>query len=960
MQINVTFDQITANLPAGFVSAVNYVVNYFDNLFTNNATININVGYGEVGGSALGSNALGSSITNYFGANYNTIKSALVAENAPGASTLPSSSPLAGSPVLAQAEAKALGLTSTTSTDGNVGFSNTVSWDYTTAAPSAGQYYLIGTIEHEITEVMGRQSLINYAPNFYTVMDLYRYSAPGVRSTAAGGSGSTAYFSVDNGVTNLGTWNNNASNGDLGDWYPSGPAPGGRDALNDYSSSGVINIFSASDITNMEAIGWTVANGAAAPTIASFSPDSGTVGDGITNATVLILAGTATASSTVNVYDGATLLGTAVADANGAWSFTTGTLSNGSHSFTATDTVSGTTSAAVTATVDTTAPGETISSTIGTNTGSTSTITSGGLTHDNTLALSGTVSDANGVSSVQIYDGATLLGTATVSNGTWSFTTAGLVDGNHSFTAKATDAAGNTTTTAAVTATVDTTAPGETISSTIGTNTGSASTITSGGLTNDNTLALSGTVSDANGVTSVQIYDGATLLGTATVSAGTWSFTTAGLVDGNHSFTAKATDAAGNTTTTAAVTATVDTTASTGGTPDLVAASDSGSSNSDNITGITSPTFTVALNSTVAAGDVVELLLSGASFTHAVTHTITSADITAGSVSLAVTAGDLGADGSKSISAKFTDASSNTSTTAALAVTLDTTAPGETISSTIGTNTGSTSTITSGGLTHDNTLALSGTVSDANGVSSVQIYDGATLLGPAAVNNGTWSFTTAGLLDGNHSFTAKAIDVAGNTTTTAAVTAIVDTTAPAAPSISSFSPDTGVVGDHITNVNTLTLTGMAEANSTIKVYDGSTLVGSAMASGSGAWNFTTGTLANGPHSFTATDTDAAGNTSLVSQPINPIVDTTAPAAPVFSCISPVGDGITSVNTLALTGDAEANSTIKLYDGATLLGSVTANGSGQWAYTTAALADGAHHLIATDTDAAGNTGAASFS
>src|ERR1019366_6054242 len=356
MQINLTWDQSVGSSPTGFVSAVNYVVNYFDTLFTNNATININVGYGEVAGSALGSNALGSSLSMYVGASYNSLRSALLAENAPGSSTLPSTSPLAGSPFVTQADAKALGLSSSPALDGYVGFSNSVAWDYTTAAPSAGQFYLIGTIEHEITEVMGRQSFINYQPSFYAPMDLYRYSSSGVRALATGGSGSTAYFSIDNGTTNLGTWNNNPSNGDLGDWYPSGPAAGGRDAANDYSSSGVINAFSATDITLMQALGWTVASGAAAPTIASFSPDRGVVGDGITNANVLTLTGAAAASSTVNVYDGATLLGTAVADASGNWSFTTGTLSNGSHSFTATDTVSGTTSAASAAlsvTVDT-------------------------------------------------------------------------------------------------------------------------------------------------------------------------------------------------------------------------------------------------------------------------------------------------------------------------------------------------------------------------------------------------------------------------------------------------------------------------------------------------------------------------------------------------------------------------------------------------------------------------------
>ena len=53
----------------------------------------------------------------------------------------------------------------------------------------------------------------------------------------------------------------------------------------------------------------------------------------------------------------------------------------------------------------------------------------------------------------------------------------------------------------------------------------------------------------------------------------------------------------------------------------------------------------------------------------------------------------------------------------------------------------------------------------------------------------------------------------------------IDTTAPVAPSITSFSTDSGTVGDGITNDNTLTLTGTAEANSTVKVYDGATLLG---------------------------------------------------------------------------------------------------------------------------------------
>ena len=171
------------------------------------------------------------------------------------------------------------------------------------------------------------------------------------------------------------------------------------------------------------------------------------------------------------------------------------------------------------------------------------------------------------------------------------------------------------------------------------------------------------------------------------------------------------------------------------------------------------------------------------------------------------------------------------------------------------------------------------------------------------------------------------------------------------------------MGDHITNDSTLTLTGTAEANATVKVFDGATLLGSAVANGSGAWSYTTAALANGAHSLTATATDAAGNTGAASAALAVTIDTTAPVAPTIASFSTdsgaVGDGITNDSTLTLTGTAEANATVKVFDGATLLGSVVANGSGAWTYATAALANGAHILTATATDAAGNTGVASI-
>ena len=683
-------------------------------------------------------------------------------------------------------------------------------------------------------------------------MDLYRYSAPGVHSVATGGSGSTAYFSIDNGTTNLATWNNNPSNGDLGDWYPSGPAPGGKDMANDYATSGVINTFSATDILNMQALGWTVA-GPAAPTI-SFTPDTGVPSDGITNATILILAGTATAGDTVNVFDGTTLLGTVTADGTGHWTYTTATLANGGHSFKATDTVSGLTSAVLPVTVDTTIPtGGTPDLVAASDSGSSNTDNVTNVTNP-TFAVALNSSVAAGDTVELLLGGASLahavthtVTSADITAGSVSLTvTAGDLgaSGSKSISAKFSDAAGNTSTTSALAITLDTTTPSETISSTIGTDTGSTTTISSGGLTKDNTLALSGTVSDANGVSSVQVYDGINLLGAATVTAGTWNFTTAALANGSHSFTAIATDNAGNTTTTAAVTATVDTTAPTGGTPDLVAASDSGSSTTDNVTNITSPTFTVALNPTVAAGDIVELLLGGASLAHAVTHTITAADITAGSVSLTVTAGDLGTSGSKSISAKFSDAAGNTSTTSALAVTLDTTTPtGGTPDLIAASDSGSSATdnVTKN-ITPTFTVALNPTVAAGDIVEL--LLGGASLahavthtITSADITAGSVSLTvTAGDLgtDGSKSIAAKFTDAAGNTSTTSALAITLDTTAPSETISSTIGTDTGLTttissGD-LTKDNTLALSGtVSDANgvSSVKVYDGANLLGTA-------------------------------------------------------------------------------------------------------------------------------------
>jgi VCBS repeat-containing protein len=91
----------------------------------------------------------------------------------------------------------------------------------------------------------------------------------------------------------------------------------------------------------------------------------------------------------------------------------------------------------------------------------------------------------------------------------------------------------------------------------------------------------------------------------------------------------------------------------------------------------------------------------------------------------------------------------------------------------------------------------------------------------------------------------------------------------AIPRILAFSPDSGTPGDGITDSNIITLTGNAAANTTVQVYDGLTLLGTASVNANGVWNYTIPTaspLADGLHTFTVKDTDGT-NTSVASAPV---------------------------------------------------------------------------------------------
>ena len=110
---------------------------------------------------------------------------------------------------------------------------------------------------------MGRQLLTGQSfggfSHSYEPEDLLRFSAPGVRSFIGQ---QTAYFSPDNGQTNLGDFNTDP-NGDFGDWA----ASAGHDAFLAFSGSGVVNAVSDNDIRVMDSLGWDITAAPSSPNL---------------------------------------------------------------------------------------------------------------------------------------------------------------------------------------------------------------------------------------------------------------------------------------------------------------------------------------------------------------------------------------------------------------------------------------------------------------------------------------------------------------------------------------------------------------------------------------------------------------------------------------------------------------------------------------------------------------------
>ena len=218
-------------------------------MITNPITVNILVGWGEAdnGAYSIGDSlSLGAALGQTFA--YSQVKSALLGSGTAADEFAAANLPSTGeSFFVGGAEAQALGLLPANGSqiDGAIGFNSNEPWNYSNQ-PVSGEFDLVTDAELELVHALGMQ--------LGSPMMLFRYSAPGVLETAVNSDGTTpaAYFSLDGGNTNL---DNYLTAGDSTLWNT---ATAGNDALANPYSPNVGYVFSITDATELNALGFGV------------------------------------------------------------------------------------------------------------------------------------------------------------------------------------------------------------------------------------------------------------------------------------------------------------------------------------------------------------------------------------------------------------------------------------------------------------------------------------------------------------------------------------------------------------------------------------------------------------------------------------------------------------------------------------------------------------------------------
>jgi hypothetical protein len=714
---------------------------------------------------------------------------------------------------------------------------------------------------------------------------------------------------------------------------------------------------------------------------------------------VLALSGTLSATlnnERVDVYDGATLLGSATVTGT-AWTYATGTLASGNHTFTAkvASTFSGLSGAASAAlnVVENSVGGLQIAVDTGTLVG-------GNTMTDTTPLLSGSIGATKGSADVVgVYIDGTRVGDAAVTGTTWSFqvgtdgTSTPLAAGSHTVQAKIESAGGAEVRVAGAVSTISTlaSAPTAVVTSLVATDDVATNSSYVGALasssTDDTTLALTGAFTGTlNSGDVVQVFDGSQYLGLASTSSatnGTWTYTASGLTTGSHTFSAKVTNTVTSTSSTSTgsalgVTVVENSLNAIGVSVDV--GSVTGTTVSD-----TTPTFSGTLGAALVGGEMVTVYDTF----NAVKTAIGTATIGSNGTSWSFTPTTALSTGSHTITAVIQSSDGLQDRVASVySGLIVATAPQAAVDSlSVTDNVGSSTAYSAGNATgampagsnvDDTRPVISGTISQALASGEVvRVYDTvngvANLLGSATVNGTAWTFTPAtALATGGHSITAKVANAATNATTNASTAYGV--TVNSLGATITLTADTGTVVSTATSTVTSDLTptfsgGLGATLGTadvVAVYIDGVRSGPATVTGT-TWSYTpTVDLVAGNHLVTVQIENSSTNAVRMAQSktFSVVGASTVPTA-VVSTLG-VTDGLNANAAGDFTGAIAAGNTtndtrptvsgtlsvglgagevVQVYDNtSTLLGTATVTGTA-WSFTAPALATGAHSISA---------------